>query len=270
MLIIAKRQYSDAEASGVLTNLRQYFPHSIERNPEHDLQAVISGNLSETVAALALHMFEDGNGLPNARECLREGTALGLEYFCGDWRGGVRQFDRRKSEFDAGYHIMWIDDLRNALLMSVLNEDVQATAKLASWVRDDLEPHPHDREWSAADVLYYKALAAHIRGELAPYLAVLGETKGAKTKRARLLGAALNELAAGDGAEFLKALTKYVQYWRKSERRPNRVDHALCADGNILLGLAQQEGVVSADEIRRAFGDLVLHLDKLTTASTDP
>jgi hypothetical protein len=179
------------------------------------------------------------------------------DFLLGDWPGSyevTRWVDDRSYEgggykrvFLAGrawcrQEFHWMEIFRDGLLWALWLRDENAARRIAQYPGEDVPERefdfaPADKGW--------RMLAASLilrRGRI-DWPAHEQAIERSRSRKARLLLAALRAIATANGAEFRKAITECVRQHLRTEF-PNRgLDNKLALDASLLIQVARLTGM---------------------------
>lgn len=162
----------------------------------------------------------------------------------------------------------WVSQYRTAIMWAVCLDDWDAAHRLSQYPSDLTVDTISERRSEAP---WYCLLAAFIRGggpvsriEAAPEEFVSSVKEGSyeeaivngRSKRLKLLSAALRAIADRDRDRVETAMDKYLSYYRKSEFPRDVLEDKVSVDGTILYYLAIRNDV-PVPVSRLAFDNIV-------------
>jgi len=168
-------------------------------------------------------------------------VAAVVHYFFGAWRERFHFLTQELDRASARAELPWRDNYRSGLAVALSLSDWSSADQLLQWPGPDLPWDEGTDDRTDEDNAYQIWLAVMLRGEPAhavtPQRAMI--ERGTR-RRPKMLLAAADALLAGDSAGLSKALSTYLQHYRKREMRPNRIDFGVCLDATAVWHSARR------------------------------
>jgi hypothetical protein len=222
-------------------------------------------------AAFTAYLEEDYSG------CIfraKETVSFALDLFLGTWRESVANV-KQGGMWPAEHWRKqgWITDFRMALLWSACLEDWSSFDCICKYPNEQTIDDSSERKSEAP---WYQLLAACGRGEgLERFAEAIKSSRMERSgkegsfeqlieqdrsKRLKLLTAALRAIESGDNAEVQKRIDEYLAYYRKNEFTRRDVEDKLTVDGTILVHLAEHKGLTV--NVAPTFVDHIIRLPR--------
>lgn len=181
--------------------------------------------------------------LADWRERGAEIPPLGVEYFYGPWREGHEEFGEKLTSVRARQVLGWMEPYRRSLMAALCLDAHDDLAKLLEWPEPDLPDDEGTTDRTPGDKAFHILLARWLRGESIDQPDLRQTVSKGTRRRPKLLLATLDALMAGDVDQARAALAKFLQNYKKTEFRVDRVDFAISLDGTVLWHAARHRGI---------------------------